>query len=111
MSDVQATLLRVFVNEDARAGGRPVFDAIVEALRAAGISGASVLKGIEGYGSRGHLHAQRTFDLATGMPVVIEVTDARTKVEAVIPHLRATIERGLITLETVTIPAGGLRAP
>jgi len=95
--------LRVFVDEDDRYDGKPLSMAIVEALKAAGFTGATVLKGIEGYGIHKTVHAARTFDLSTNLPILIEVIEEEAKVLAFLPALRAMIAEGLITLENLEL--------
>lgn len=96
-------LLRIFVDEDDRYDGKPLYMAIVEALKAAGFTGATVLKGIEGYGVHKTLHAARTFDLSTNLPILIEVIEEEAKVVAFLPTLREMIAEGLITLENLEL--------
>jgi PII-like signaling protein len=93
--------MRVFLDEDDRYENRPLFMAVVDELRRHGFAGATVLKGIEGYGSHGNVHAARSFDFSTNLPVVIEVAEDEAKIEAVIPRLREMIPEGLITLEKI----------
>lgn len=95
--------MRVFVDEDDRYDGKPLYMAIVEALKAAGFTGATVLKGIEGYGIHKTVHAARTFDLSTNLPILIEVIEEEAKVLAFLPALRAMIAEGLITLENLEL--------
>lgn len=100
---ITGKLLRIFVDEDDRYEGKPLYMAIVEALRAAGFTGATVLKGIEGYGAHKTVHAARTFDLSTNLPILIEVIEEEAKVLAFLPTLRAMIAEGLITLENLEL--------
>jgi PII-like signaling protein len=96
-------LLRIFVDEEGRWNGKPLYAAIVEALRAAGFTGATVLKGVEGYGTSRAVHSARTFDLSTNLPILIEVMEQDEKVAAFMPTLREMIGNGLITLENVQL--------
>lgn len=96
-----ATLMRIFIDESDRYENQPLFMAVVEELRQHGFAGATVLKGIEGYGARGQVHAARSFDFSTNLPVVIEVAEDEAKIEAIVPRLRAMIPEGLITLEKI----------
>ena len=96
-------LLRVFVDEDDRLDGRPLHLAIVEALQAAGFSGATVLKGIEGFGYSRKVRAAHAIDQALGMPVLIEVIDDEDKIAAFVPTLTAMMTSGLITLERIEL--------
>ena len=96
-------LLRIFVGESDRVGAQPLYTAIVERARAAGLSGATVFKGIEGFGGRSVVHAARVFDLSTDLPVLIEIVDTEEKIRAFIPALDEIVTDGLITLETVEV--------
>ena len=96
-------LLRIFVDEEDRYDGKPLYMAIVDALKAAGFAGATVLKGIEGYGAHRTVHAARTFDLSTNLPILIEVIEEEARVLAFLPTLRAMIVEGLITLENLEL--------
>lgn len=96
-------LLRIFIDEDERYGGKPLYAAIVDELKSAGFSGATVLKGIEGFGPHHVVRSARAIDFATNLPVLLEVFEREEKVLAIIPKLREMISEGLITLENVQI--------
>lgn len=102
-SAARATLMRVFVDEADRHGKQPLYAAIVEELQRNGFAGATVLKGIEGFGAHRELHAARSVDFAGNLPVVIEVAEAEERVRAIVPTLEAMIPDGLITLERVSM--------
>ena len=96
-------LLRIFVGESDRRGMQPLYTAIVERARKFGLAGATVFKGIEGYGGHSVVHAARVFDLSSDLPVLIEIVDAEERVRAFLPELDALVREGLVTLETVEI--------
>jgi len=96
-------LLRIFIGESDRHGAQPLYTAIVEAARGAGLSGATVFKGIEGFGGHSVVHAARVFDLSTDLPVLIEIVDSEEKIRAFIPTLDSLVREGLVTLETVEV--------
>ena len=96
-------LLRIFVGESDRRGGQPLYTAIVERARAEGLSGATVFKGIEGYGGHSVVHAARVFDLSNDLPVLIEIVDGEEKIRAFIPILDEYVNEGLVTLESIEI--------
>ena len=102
-SRVVGKLLRIFIDEGDRFEGRPLYMALVDALKAAGFPGATVLKGIEGFGSGGSVHAARSFDALTDLPIVIEVIEEEAKVLGFVPTLESMISEGLITLENVQL--------
>ncbi len=102
-SETTGKLLRVFVGESDRHGSQPLYTAIVERARKAGLGGATVFKGIEGFGGHSVVHAARVFDLSTDLPVLIEIVDSEEKIRAFIPVLDEMVHEGLITLETVEV--------
>ncbi|MFO7777053.1 MAG: DUF190 domain-containing protein [Nitriliruptoraceae bacterium] len=104
MEDVEdGTLLRIFVGEDDEHDGRPLYEAIVLALREAGLAGATVFRGMMGFGRSSVLHSSRVLRLSEDLPIVIECVDRRENVERILPILDALIDEGLITLEKVDI--------
>ena len=113
-SESTGKLLRIFVGERDRWKGQPLYIAIVEMLRKRGFAGATVFKGIEGFGGHSVVHTARVIDLATELPVLIEVIDAEQKVRDVLPTLEDMIREGLVTIETVEViryGASGRPAP
>jgi len=102
-----AVLLRIFIGEKDRSDGLPLYTAIVKAARSAGIAGATVLRGIEGYGASSLLHTARLLRLSEDLPIVIEIVDTERTVERFMPTLDALFERakcgGMVTRETVQV--------
>lgn len=92
-------LLRIFVDENDRIGLSPAYVAIVEFLRKRGIAGATVFRGIEGFGGHGVVHAAAAFKWSPHLPVLIEVVDDWSTLEPLVPELEAMIGEGLITVE------------
>lgn len=92
-------LLRIFVDEKARAAGQPLYTALVELLRARGVAGATVFRGIEGFGSHREIHVAKVFSWVPNLPVLIEVVEDAVVIERLLPELRAAIGDGLITVE------------
>ncbi|HLH29178.1 MAG TPA: DUF190 domain-containing protein [Acidimicrobiales bacterium] len=101
----EGTLLRIFIGESDRWHGKPLYQAIVEQLRAEGIAGATVVRGIEGYGARSHVHTARILRLSEDLPLVIEVVDTDANVRRVLPMLDEMIPDGMVTLERVDVIA------
>jgi hypothetical protein len=95
----EGKLLRVFVDEADRTGPEPTYCAIVDFLRKRGVSGATVFRGIEGYGSHNQVHLARVFAWRQNMPILIEVVDDWEKLEPLIPELKALMREGLMTVE------------
>jgi PII-like signaling protein len=98
-----ARLLRIFIGESDTHDGRPTYQAIVETLRREGLAGATVLRGIEGFGKSSRLHTAHILRLSEDLPIVIECVDTVEKIEAVLPALDTMIGDGLVTLERVDV--------
>ena len=96
-------LVRIYLGESDRWHGKPLYQAIVERLRERGLAGATVLRGIEGFGAKQHLHSTRILSLSEDLPILIEAVDADAKVRAVLPELDEMVTDGLITLEKVEV--------
>jgi uncharacterized protein len=103
MEPTEATKLTIYIGDSDRHGRKPLHLAIVEMLHEEGISGATVLHGIEGYGSHKRIHTARILDLSGDLPLVIVVVDRPGKIEAVLPKLDGIIGEGLVTTEDVRI--------
>ena len=96
-------LVRIYIGETDHWQGKPLYQAIVELLRSRGIAGATVLRGIEGFGARSHLHTTRILRLSEDLPVLIEGVDAEERLRTILPELDAMVGDGLITLEHVEV--------
>jgi hypothetical protein len=106
-----ALLARIYVGEADHHDGRPLYQAIVELLRERGLAGATVLRGIEGFGANARLHTTRLLRLSEDLPVLIEVVDQEDRLRAVLPELDDMVGDGLITLERVEVLAYRGRGP
>jgi len=96
-------LLRIFIGESDKHDGKPLYEWIVLKAREAGLAGATVLRGIMGYGAHSRLHTFKIERLSFDLPVVIEIVDARDSLEQFLDQIDAHIEEGLATLEKVQI--------
>ena len=96
-------LLRIFIGESDNIDGRPLYQAIVETLRREGLAGATVLRGIEGFGKSSRLHTSHILRLSEDLPLVIECVDTAERIESVLPRLDEMIGDGLVTLEKVEV--------
>ena len=99
----EGKLLRIFIGESDRWQGQPLFEAIVRKVREAGGAGATVLRGIEGFGAHSRIHTARILRLSEDLPIVVEIVDTAEKIDALLPLLDAMIEDGLVTIETVQV--------
>jgi len=101
--DGPALQLRIYIGEADHESGKPLYQAIVERLRERGVAGATVLRGIEGFGANAHLHTTRLLRLSEDLPVVIEIVDSTEKIEAFLPQIEQIVVDGLITIEPVRV--------
>ena len=101
----EGKLLRIFIGESDRHGRKPLYQAIVEMLRQEGIAGATVLRGIEGFGARSHLHTSRILRLSDDLPIVIEAVDRAEEIDRVLPKLDEMVADGMVTVESVHVVA------
>lgn len=96
-------LMRIFIGEGDRYNHRPLYEALVELLRKEGFAGATVLRGVCGFGANRVYHTQKLLDLSADMPIVIEVVDSQEKINAIMPQIDAMMGGGMITLEKVAV--------
>jgi PII-like signaling protein len=99
----EGLLLRIFVGESDNWHGKPLYQAIVERVREAGLAGATVLRGLEGFGAHSRIHTTRILRLSEDLPVLIEIVDQAERIEAIVPELEKMIGEGLMTLERVHV--------
>jgi uncharacterized protein len=97
--------LTIFVGETDQHAHRPLYTEIVERAHAAGLAGATVLRGIEGFGASSHIHTTRILRLSEDLPVVIVIVDARERIDAFLPELDGLITEGLVVREEIDIVA------
>lgn len=98
-------LLRIFIGESDLYHHKPLYDAIIQRAREEGLAGATVLRGIEGFGKRSHLHTTRILRLSEDLPIVIEIVDREDRVNAFLPIVEEMVGDGLITMENVQVIA------
>lgn len=103
MEPITAIKLTIYIGDSDKHGHKPLHLAIIELLHAEGISGATVLHGIEGFGSHKQIHTARILDLSGDLPEVIIAVDLLEKIEVVLPKLDEMIGEGLVTTEEVRI--------
>ncbi|NMC59201.1 MAG: DUF190 domain-containing protein [Candidatus Methanofastidiosa archaeon] len=99
----EAILLRIFIGESDRYGGKPLHKYLVDMFRKEGLSGVTVLRGIEGYGKTSKMQTTSILRLSTDLPIVVEVVDIAERIEQIKPKLEDIVKQGLITQEKVKI--------
>ena len=107
----EAMLLRIFIGERDRHHGKPLYEAIVVKAREAGLAGATVLRGVLGYGRSSKLHTAKIVRLSDDLPLVIEIVDAEDRIRAFLPELDAMVDSGLVTLERAEVIRYGAQGP
>jgi PII-like signaling protein len=106
-------LLRIFIGESDKHEGRPLYEWLVFKAREEGLAGATVLRGLMGYGAHSRVHTFKIERLSLDLPIIVEVVDTREKLERFLALIDDVIEEGLATLEKAQIhfyrsgPAGG----
>ena len=96
-------LLRIFIGENDKHEGQQLYDWIVRKARESGLAGATVLRGLEGFGAHSRLHTAKVLRLSTDLPIVVEIVDTEDKIEAFLPLIDEAVGEGLATLEKVEI--------
>ncbi len=99
----EAILLRIFLGESDKFEGKPLYKYLIELFRREGLAGATVLRGIDGFGKTSRIHTTSILRLSTDLPIVVEVADTREKIEKIKPRLDGVVKEGLITEEKVRI--------
>lgn len=101
----EAELLRIFIGESDKHGGRPLYEVIVESARKRGMAGATVLRGLMGFGANSRMHTAKILRLSEDLPMVIEIVDKPDRIAEFLPELDTMIGEGLVTLERVRVIA------
>ena len=98
-----AALLRIFIGENDRADGHPLYEAIVLKARAEGLAGATVVRGPMGFGHSSHLHTSKILRLSEDLPLIVEIVDDEARINAFLPVLDKLMCSGLVTIEKVKV--------
>jgi PII-like signaling protein len=96
-------LLRIFIGESEKVDGKPLYQRLVEKARTRGLAGATVWRGMMGYGANSRIHTSKILRLSQDLPVIVEIVDAREKLEAFLVQVDSLIRGGLATLEKVQV--------
>lgn len=99
----QAVLLRVFIGENDKHHGKPLYEQIVLKARELNLAGATVLRGILGFGADSRLHSAKLLELSEDLPVVIEVVDTKENIDRLMPFIDQNVTEGLVTLEDIRV--------
>jgi uncharacterized protein len=99
----ERVLMRIHIGERDKHQGKPLYESIVHLLRARHFAGATVLRGIMGFGASAGIHTEKVLRLSLDLPLVIECVDSEEKIQAILPEIDAMIGGGLITLERAQV--------
>lgn len=95
--------LKIFIGETDRHKGQPLYEAIVLKAKALNLAGATVYRGIMGFGADSRMHSYKLLRLSEDLPVVIEIVDTKEKIDLLLPFLDESVTEGLITMEEMTV--------
>ena len=101
--DGEQILMRIFIGENDRFQSQPLYEALLELFRDEGLAGATVLRGVSGFGASSVIHTDKLLRLSNNLPLVIEVVDSEPNIDAVLPKIDGMFEGGLITLEKARV--------
>ena len=95
----ERTLMRIFIGESDKYHGKPLYEALLVTLREKGLAGATVLRGVAGFGARSRVHTDKILQLSLDLPLIVEVVETEEAITRILPDLDRMIGGGLITLE------------
>jgi PII-like signaling protein len=99
----EGQLLRIFIGESDRWHGKPLYEAIIFGARELGVAGATMLRGMMGYGAASRIHTAKILRLSEDLPIVVEIVDSKEKIESLLPMIDEMVQEGLVTLENVRV--------
>jgi uncharacterized protein len=99
----EGLILRIFIGETDHYKGKPLYEQIVLKAKELNLAGASVFRGIMGFGASSRLHTAKILRLSEDLPVVIEIVDGEERLKTLLPYLDEAVKEGLITMEKVRI--------
>lgn len=96
-------LLRIFIGESDQWHGRPLYEALILKARSMGLAGATMMRGLMGYGAASRIHTAKLLRLSEDLPVVVEIVDSEDKINAFLPAIDEMVQEGLVTLEAIRV--------
>ncbi len=99
----QARRLRIYIGESDKYKGTPLYHAIVLKAKELGLAGATVFRGVEGFGANSRIHSARILDISSDLPILIDIVDSIEYINLLLPFLDEVVKEGLITIEDVEI--------
>lgn len=98
-----AVLLRIFIGESDHYHGKPLYEQIVLKARELNLAGATVLRGIMGFGAESRIHTAKLLELSSDLPIVVEIVDTEENINKLMPFIDETVKEGLVTLEKMRV--------
>jgi PII-like signaling protein len=99
----EQVFMRIFIGESDVTEGKALYMALLELFKKRGLAGATVLRGIAGYGARSHIHSSHLLELSRDLPMIIEVVDSQEHLDEVLPDVEKLMNGGLITMEKARV--------
>ena len=99
----ELVLMRIFIGESDKFGHIPLYEALVELMRMKGFAGATVLRGVAGFGAHSVYHTDKLLRLSQDLPIIVEVVESQGKIDALMPKIDEMMNGGMITLEKATV--------
>jgi PII-like signaling protein len=99
----QQVLMRIFIGESDKHQGQPLYQWLVEMMKREKISGATVLRGILGFGAGSQIHSSHILELSQDLPIIVEAVDTSENIERILPLIEPYIGKGMITTEKVQV--------
>jgi len=99
----ERTLMRIFIGESDKYHGKPLYEALLEKFREKGLAGATVIRGVAGFGASSVVHTEKVLRLSLDLPLIIEVVETEEAIQRILPDLDDMIGGGLITLERAQV--------
>jgi uncharacterized protein len=99
----QSTLLRIFIGESDKYNHKPLYEQIVLKARELNLAGATVIRGILGFGADSRLHTAKLLNLSFDLPIVIEIVDTQENLDKLLPFIDEVVIEGLVTMEKVKV--------
>jgi len=99
----ERTLMRILIGESDKYHGKPLYEALLEHFRTKRLAGATVLRGVAGFGAESVVHTEKVLRLSLDLPIIIEVVETEEAIQSILPDLDEMIGGGLITLERARV--------
>lgn len=106
-----AKRLRIYIGESDRYKGRPLFQALVEKAKELDMAGATVFRGMMGYGANSRIHTARIVELSSDLPILVEIIDSDEYIQKLLPYLDEMVQEGLVTLDDIEVIKYGNKPP